>query len=159
MADNPNGGNMKITHRKTGVVLYAGDHATMAAAASAAVSTGANLSRANLSGANLSAANLTAADLSGANLPCGRNWEQYQLDPLAGICRTPEARARAVAARDGHSWADCPMHAALGIGGLDEIKEADTRRLVAAFVAVHDGRLLDAAWDRLAIDTDLDEEV
>jgi hypothetical protein len=214
----------EITHRKTGVVLYAGNHATMAEAVSAAVSTDANLSDANLrdanlsdanlsgaylhganlrvanlnnadlsdanlsgaylhganlrvanlnnadlsdanlsganlSGANLSEANLRGADLRDATMPCGRTWEEYQLDPLAGICQTPEARARAIAARDGHSWADCPMHAALGIGGLDEIKEADTRRLVAAFVAVHDGRLLDAAWDRIAIDTDLDEGV
>ena len=181
---------MKITHWKTDMVLYVGDHATTAEAVSAAVSTGANLRGANLSGAKLRGANLrganligayvggaylggadlSGADLRGANLrwadlreanlsgaklrgatmPCGRTWEQYQLDPLAGICRTPEARARAVAARVGHSWGDCPMHAALGIRGLDEIKEADTRCLVAAFVAVHDGELLDAAWDRLA---------
>ncbi len=64
---------IEIKHRFSGVVVFAGEFLSMAAAVieaikSRAAISGANLSGADLSGANLSGADLSGADLSGANL-------------------------------------------------------------------------------------------
>ena len=57
-----------ILHRRTGTVLYSGDHDDHGAAILAAIKSRANLRGADLSGANLRRANLRRANLSGANL-------------------------------------------------------------------------------------------
>ena len=133
---------------------------------SAASLSGAYLSGANLSGANLTQANLTEADLTGANLteadltganlygtflskanltgaimPDGRVWEDYQKDPLAGICQEPEVKKRAQAAFGGHTWEDCPLHEAFGWKSSSEAPE-DKRIIVACFLSVYDSKLL-----------------
>ena len=105
---------------------------------------GADLMGANLTGANLRYAKLTGANLTGATMPDGRVWEVYRLDPLAGICHTNEARARAKAAQ-GHTWRDCPMYEGLGYTSIDNAP-AGEHRDVAAFVAVYDARLLGQDW-------------
>ena len=102
---------------------------------------GANLRGANLRGANLRGANLQGADLRGANLQGatmtdGRVWEEYCADHLAGLCQTPEVRARAVAAWGYHCWSDCPMHAAHGV-------DSPFSREMAAWVALYDCGLLE----------------
>jgi len=126
-----------------------------------AVLWGANLEGADLRGANLEGAVLTRADLWGANLTRanlaravlkdailggammadGRTLAQWQSDPLAGLCDTPEAVERATAAWGKHSWADCPMHEAHGWSRLEDAP-TDKRQLVATFVALFDGRHL-----------------
>jgi len=86
-------------------------------------------------------ADLTRANLEGANLPDGRTFAAWLVDPLADICAEPEARKRAVAAWGNHTWADCPMHAAYGWGGVEDVpKKIRTR--VATFVALFDGKHL-----------------
>jgi hypothetical protein len=67
-------------------------------------------------------------------------WEDYRADHYAGICDTPEVRARADAAWDRHTWEDCPLRAALG---LDSAAAAgDKALLVACWVACYDADLL-----------------
>ena len=110
--------------------------------------TGADLTGANLAGADLAYANLVDADLAGATMPDGRPWEAYRVDHLAGICTEPEVVARAVAAWGTHQWSGCPMHAALGIDGLDDIDDSKRRRLVACWVALYDAGLLDVSGAR-----------
>ena len=107
---------------------------------------GADLSRACLSGADLHGAHLygadlRGADLSGATLPCGVKFEDYKKDPLAGLCKEPEARKRAVDAWGNHKWTNCPMHEGLGISRVEEAPE-NIRLNVAAFVALFDAKLL-----------------
>ena len=102
---------------------------------------GADLRFAKLSGADLSGADLSGADLYGAIMPDGRTFEEYKTDPLANICSEPEARKRAVAAWGNHTWRDCPMHSAFGYNGINDAPE-DKRKIVAAFVALFDARLL-----------------
>jgi len=75
-------------------------------------------------------------------MPDGRVWEAYRADHLAGLCATPEVRARAMAAWGGHSWNDCPMHAAHGWGGVADAPPSQ-RLAVATWVALYDGRLLE----------------
>lgn len=106
---------------------------------------GADLRGADLRGALLSGANLSEADLRGATLPDGRTLAEWRADPLAGICTDPEVRRRAQEAT-GHSWADCPMHAALGINGFGDITDAEQRLRVACFVLLYDGRQLGDDW-------------
>ena len=106
----------------------------------------ADLSRADLHGADLSGAylrraDLSEADLSGATLPCGVKFEDYKKDPLAGLCKEPEARKRAVDAWGNHKWTNCPMHEGLGISRVEEAPE-NIRLNVAAFVALFDAKLL-----------------
>jgi hypothetical protein len=102
---------------------------------------GAVLAGANLTDADLTDADLTDADLTGAVLPDGRTLETYRLDPLAGICDDPEARARAIAAWGHHTWQDCPLHAAHGWTSMADAA-ADRRIAAAAFVALFDAHLL-----------------
>ena len=102
---------------------------------------GATLREANLREADLSGADLSGADLSGATLPCGVKFEDYKKDPLAGLCKEPEARKRAVAAWGNHKWTNCPMHEGLGISRVEEAPE-NIRLNVAAFVALFDAKLL-----------------
>jgi hypothetical protein len=59
---------IEIKHRLTGVVLYAGQYASLKEAVEQAVAERANLSYANLSGTRLSYANLRYANLSHADL-------------------------------------------------------------------------------------------
>jgi len=92
-------------------------------------------------GAEPKHADLTGADLTDATMPDGRTLEQWQADPLAGLCDSPEATERAVAAWGAHTWRDCPMHSAHGWGGISDAP-ADRRALVATFVALFDGRHL-----------------
>ena len=108
--------------------------------------TGANLSGANLSGANLYStfllgANLTETNLTGAIMPDGRMWEDYQKDPLAGICQDQEVKKRAQAAFGKHSWKDCPLHEAFVWKSDNDVPE-DKKILVACFLAVYDAYLL-----------------
>ena len=100
---------------------------------------GANLRDANLEGAYLEGAYLRGADLRDATIVDGRRWEDYSSDHLAGICQTPEIRAKAVAAWGAHSWSDCPMHNALGISNFGQ---AENPRAVACWVALYDANLL-----------------
>jgi len=108
---------------------------------------GANLGRANLVGANLVGANLVGANLEGAYLvgatimPDGRTWDAYRADHLADLCTTPEIHAKALAAWGGHSWRDCPMHAALNINSAMEAPQS-LRLRVACWVALYDANLL-----------------
>ena len=102
---------------------------------------GAYLRGADLSGADLRVAYLREADLSGATLPCGVKFEDYKKDPLAGLCKEPEARKRAVDAWGNHKWTNCPMHEGLGISRVEEATE-NIRLNVAAFVALFDAKLL-----------------
>ena len=102
----------------------------------------ADLRRADLRRAGLGGADLRGADLRRAIMPDGRTWADYTADPLAGICDDPEARARATAAWEEHTWEDCPMHAAHGWTGVADAPAA-RRIAVAAFVALFDARLLD----------------
>ena len=95
----------------------------------------ANLQDADLLGANLQGADLRGADLRGAIMVDGRTWENYSTDHLAGICDSPEIRAKAIAAWGNHTWQDCPMHAALDIRAPSSI-------VVAAWVALYDSGLL-----------------
>jgi hypothetical protein len=97
---------------------------------------GANLQGADLRGANLQRANLYGANLRGATMPDGRVWEEYRGDHLAGLCTTPEIRALAIKAWGGHSWTDCPMHAAHGV-------TAPTGIDMAAWVVLYDAGLLE----------------
>lgn len=106
--------------------------------------TGADLTDADLTGANLRGANLRDAEISGANLtgavlPDGRTLDDWKVDPLAGICTESEAVQRAVDAWGGHTWQNCPMHAALGIDGLHDLDDEEKRRQVGCFVALFDG--------------------
>ena len=96
----------------------------------------------------LADADLAGANLAGAMMPDGRRWEAYRLDHLAGICTEPEVVARAVAAWGTHQWSGCPMHAALGIDGLDRLDDAGLRRHVACWVALYDAGLLDVSGAR-----------
>ena len=96
---------------------------------------------ADLRGAYLRGAYLRGADLSGATLPCGVKFEDYKKDPLAGLCKEPEARKRAVDAWGNHKWTNCPMHEGLGISRVEEAPE-NIRLNVAAFVALFDAKLL-----------------
>ena len=104
---------------------------------------GADLQGADLQGAYLRGANLRGANLWGAIMPDGRTYDQWRADPLAGLCDTPEATDRAIAAWGAHTWRDCPMHAAHGWNGVEAAPE-QKRQLVATFVALFDGRLLPA---------------
>ena len=97
---------------------------------------GADLRGADLQRANLEGANLEGADLRGATMPDGRLWEAYRADHLAGLCTTPEIRAKAIDAWGAHSWQDCPMHAAFNV-------EAPTSVAMAAWVALYDAKLLE----------------
>ncbi len=97
---------------------------------------GANLEGADLEGADLEGAYLGGADLGGATMPDGRSWDEYRADHLAGLCTTPEIRAKAIAAWGNHTWTDCPMHAAHGV-------EAPTDANMAAWVALYDAGLLE----------------
>ena len=108
------------------------------AAVEISIKGGASLDRANLYGANLYDANLTGAYLHGAIMPDGRTYEQWQADPLAGLCAEPEARNRAIAAWGAHTWQDCPLTMGMGIHGPHEAP-AEKRLLVATFVALFDG--------------------
>jgi hypothetical protein len=101
----------------------------------------ARLDGARLVGASLVRARLDGARLDGARLPDGRTWDAYRADPLAGLCDTPEVRARAIAAWGAHTWQDCPMHAAYGWIGINDVPE-DKQIAVAAFVALFDAGLL-----------------
>ena len=101
----------------------------------------ADLADADLAGANLAGADLAGADLADAVLPDGRTLAAYLLDPLAGICDDPEARARAIAAWGHHTWQDCPLHAAHGWTSTADAA-ADRRLAAAAFVALFDAGLL-----------------
>lgn len=106
----------------------------------------ANLADANLRGADmqrasLRSAHLLGAKLEGATLPDGRRLEQWQADPLAGLCDNDEARSRAVAAWGNHSWDDCPVRASNGYQGVAYAPE-HKRALVATFVALFDGEHL-----------------
>ena len=124
--------------------LYlAGDPGGIRANLTGANLQGANLRDANLHGANLQDANLRGAylqgaNLHGANMPDGRTYEQWQADPLAGLCAEPEARNRAIAAWGAHTWQDCPLTMGMGIHGPHEAP-AEKRPLVATFVALFDG--------------------
>jgi uncharacterized protein YjbI with pentapeptide repeats len=121
---------------------------------SCAYLSGANLSRANLSGADLSGADLRGADLSGADLrgaylsratmPDGRAWADYAADHLAGICVTPEVKAKAIAAWGKHTWQDCPMHNAFGADSVESASKACSvdPKLIGAWVALYDAELL-----------------
>ena len=102
---------------------------------------GASLVGASLNGASLNGASIVGASLVGAIMPDGRTWEEYKLDPLAGICDEPEARKRAIAAWGEHTWEACPMHAAHGWKGIGDAPK-DKRIAVAAFVALFDSHLL-----------------
>lgn len=99
---------------------------------------GAYLQDASLRDASLTGADLTDANLQDATMPDGRALEEWQADPLAGLCTEPEATSRAIAAWGEHSWQSCPMHAAHGWTGIDDAPE-DKRVLVATFVALFDG--------------------
>ena len=99
---------------------------------------GANLRGADLQGANLQDADLQGAYLRGAVLPDGRTLEQWQADPIAGLCTSAEAIAAATAAWGGRTWRDCPLHAGLGISGVADLPEA-LQSLAATFVALLDG--------------------
>jgi hypothetical protein len=98
----------------------------------------AKLAGADLRDADLRYAYLRGADLTGAKLPDGRTLAEWQADPLAGLCDDPESVARALAAWGGETWAECPLHAALGANGFDDIA-VDRRALAATFVALLDG--------------------
>lgn len=100
---------------------------------------GADLRDANLRGAYLEDAYLGGANLVGATMIDGRKWEDYSADHLAGICQTPEVKAKAIAAWGAHSWQDCPMHCALGI---DDSAQAENPVAVTAWVALYDSNLL-----------------
>ena len=78
-------------------------------------------------GADLSGANLWGAYLTKAILPSGIRYEDYQRDPLAGICTEPKAKERALSAWDNHTWKDCPMHVAFGWSGVEDAPEEDRR--------------------------------
>ncbi len=97
---------------------------------------GANLEGAYLRGADLEGAYLRGAYLRGATMPDGRPWDEYKADHLAGLCTTPEIRAKAIAAWGKHRWTDCPMHAAHGV-------TAPTDANMAAWVALYDAGLLE----------------
>ena len=86
-------------------------------------------------------ADLTGANLSVATLPDGRTLLQWQQDPLAGLCTSPDAVDRAVSAWGNHSWQDCPLHEGMGISGINEAP-VDKRILAATFVSLFDGRHL-----------------
>ena len=103
-----------------------------------AILTGANLRGAYLASADLASADLAGAILTGATMPDDRTWEEYRVDHLAGICSEPQVIARALAAWGQHDWRSCPMHSALGVGGLDDIEDDERRRLVACWVALYD---------------------
>ena len=134
----------------TGANLY-GANLTGADLAGATL-TRADLAGADLTGAYLRGAYLTRADLTGANLrgayltratmPDGRKWEAYRLDHLAGICDSPEVRAKAVAAWGAHTWQDYPLHCALGIDSSVKAPGANGPILVACWVALYDANLL-----------------
>ena len=96
---------------------------------------------ADLRGANLRGANLWGADLQNAILPDGRKFEDYLLDPLAGICSEPDAVSRALSAWGSHTWQDCPMHAAFGWNNISDAPK-DKQLLVSAFIALFDAKLL-----------------
>jgi hypothetical protein len=81
-------------------------------------------------------AKLRGAILEGAIMPDGRLWEDYRADHLAGLCRTPEIRARAIAAWGQHTWQDCPMAAAHAVHEPTSIE-------MAAWVALYDSGLLE----------------
>ena len=157
---------IEIKNCFNGAVIFSGDFDTIASAVLAAIKSQADLSGANLSGANLSGADLRVAylrgaylseanlyraylyraelreaNLSGATLPCGVKFEDYKKDPLAGLCKEPEARKRAVDAWGNHKWTNCPMHEGLGISRVEEAPE-NIRLNVAAFVALFDAKLL-----------------
>ena len=103
---------------------------------------GAYLAGADMAGANLVGANLEGAYLVGATImPDGRTWDAYRADHLADLCTTPEIHAKALAAWGGHSWRDCPMHAALNINSAMEAPES-LRLRVACWVALYDANLL-----------------
>jgi hypothetical protein len=103
---------------------------------------GAYLADADMAGANLVGANLEGAYLVGATImPDGRTWDAYRADHLADLCTTPEIHAKALAAWGGHSWRDCPMHAALNINSAMEAPES-LRLRVACWVALYDANLL-----------------
>jgi hypothetical protein len=74
-------------------------------------------------------------------MPDGRVWEEYRQDPLKGICRTPEARERAIKAWGSHVWGYCPMSGANGYRDREDVPKEDLL-LVAAFIAVYDAWLL-----------------
>jgi hypothetical protein len=74
-------------------------------------------------------------------MPDGRKWSEYKLDHLAGICQTPDIKAKAIAAWGNHTWSDCPMHCALGIRSASQASEP---LLVSAWVALYDAHQLTA---------------
>ena len=130
---------IQIKHRFTDAVLFSSPTArTLREAVLEAITAKANLRSANLSGADLRSANL-----SGAVMVDGRVFDEYAADHLAGICYTPEVKAKAVAAWGKHSWQDCPMHCALGVSSSeDAAKVGADPKLVAAWVALYDGQHL-----------------
>jgi hypothetical protein len=103
---------------------------------------GADLRSANLGGADLRSAYLRSANLGDLTvMPDGRKWSEYKLDHLAGICQTPDIKAKAIAAWGNHTWSDCPMHCALGIRSASQASEP---LLVSAWVALYDAHQLTA---------------
>ena len=87
---------IEIKCRFTGRVLYAGAHATVAAALIAAVASGANLYGANLSGADLSGADIADHAIAQTrSLPDGAmiGWKKCQGDVLVKL-RIPEDAPR-----------------------------------------------------------------
>jgi len=102
----------------------------------------ADMADADMAGANLVGADMAGADMAGATImPDGRTWDAYRADHLADLCTTPEIHAKALAAWGGHSWRDCPMHAALNINSAMEAPES-LRLRVACWVALYDANLL-----------------
>ena len=103
----------------------------------------ANLEGANLEGANIEGANLEFAKLSDDTvMPDGRRWADYRADHLSGISIFSEVRSRAMSAWGKHEWEDCPVHAALGINGLDEIPSEAARLRIATWMALYDSGIL-----------------
>jgi hypothetical protein len=74
-------------------------------------------------------------------MPDGRVWEDYQKDPLAGICQEPEVKKRAAQAFGIHHWGECPMSAAFGWKRHLDIP-SDKKIAVYCFIVVYDALLL-----------------
>ncbi|AGY57116.1 pentapeptide repeat-containing protein [Gloeobacter kilaueensis] len=95
---------------------------------------GANLTRANLYGANLTRASLEGANLEGAKLgketkispetrlPTGELWSEYLAEVVPALCTAGGRKLEEVAGHwDCHTWENCPMAAAFGVQGIEEI--------------------------------------
>jgi len=120
-----------------------------------AIETKTDLSSADLSSANLRYANLSSADLSYAKnlgdwtMPDGIKWSQY-LSAVVPALLTAGGKTmdeiQASGCWDCHSWENCPMHVAFGIGTPDEGPPLLRARIVE-FIQFFDGRMIPAPWE------------